>query len=180
MIRERVSTSGVTRGLELEGELAACNMPHDRVAKLSDDMLRRYVSNKRAFDRKFQHVIKGIEEERLRNLAEAKEDTIKRVTAIRRSISPQSNNKVGKDEDSRSRPDYYQLLTSPSCSWSWLLDERENPPPSSIVGRRDISLAIRLATAADWCYWEGRKASYRRLISWYLRLPKVSNAVEPH
>jgi len=61
MIRERVSTSGIVRHLEPEGELAACRMPHDRIAQLSEETIRQYLMNKGKFDQRFGHTIDAIE-----------------------------------------------------------------------------------------------------------------------
>jgi hypothetical protein len=41
------------------------------------------------------------------------------------------------------------LASSGSWSWAWALDANENPPPSSIVSRRDTQEALRLARIAD-------------------------------
>jgi hypothetical protein len=44
------------------------------------------------------------------------------------------------------------VLSSPGWAWSWVLDELENPPPSSIVARRDTEEARQLAGFADWAF----------------------------
>jgi len=40
-------------------------------------------------------------------------------------------------------------ITAGSWNWSWAMDEDENPPPSSIVSRRDTREARQLAMIAD-------------------------------
>ena len=160
MIRERVSTSGVTRPLEPEGELTACKMSPDRVAQLTEEGVQRYIKNKEKFDRQFEHTIKSIEKDRQRNIAKATEDTIKRVTVLQSSISKKRAEEVGgevvkqdvkAERASQSRTKFDQrVLSSPGWAWSWVLDELENPPPSSIVARRDTEEARHLAAIADW------------------------------
>lgn len=157
MIRERVSTSGVIRPLEAEGELVACKMPHDRVAQVTEESIQRYIKDKQAFDKQFEHTIKAIEKDRQRNLAKAKEDTIKRVTVLQNSMKTEmvgegrnGVNPLRKDSRLETRPNFdHLILSSAGWAWSWVLDELENPPPSSIVARRDTEEARRLAGIAD-------------------------------
>lgn len=156
MIRERVSTAGVIRPLEPEEELAACKMPPEHIARLSDHAIQRYLKGRRLFDKKFGHTLKVIEKERWNNIAKAKEDTIKRVSVLRQTISRKNGegaevevvNVHGRNNSKRkSKPD---ALTSPGWAWAWALDESESPPPSSIVSRRDTEEARKLAAVADW------------------------------
>ena len=155
MIRERVSTSGIVRHLEPEGELAACRMPHDRVAQLSEETIRQYLINKRKFDQRFGHTKEAIEEKRQHNLAEAKKDTIKRITTVlQQSIGQkrtEARGEEGREDVSLERNAGQRvLLSSPRWAWSWMLDEWENPPPSSLVARRDTEEARQLAAVVDW------------------------------
>ena len=162
MIRERVSTSGVLRELEPENELTACTMPLERIAQLSEETVGRYHRNKRKFDQQFEHTIKSIEKSRQRNLAKSKEDTIKRITVLQQSISRESGgSRIGEDRHDAERRSQsglkfdQRVLSSPGWAWSWVLDESENPPPSSIVARRDTEEARQLAAVADWATREG-------------------------
>lgn len=161
MIRERVSTSGVIRDLEPEKELTACKLPLEHVAQLSEETVGRYHKNKRRFDQQFEHTIQSIEKNRHRNLAKSKEDTIKRVTVLQQTISRESGDsrieegrhdaKERAERHTQSRLKFDQrVLSSPGWAWSWVLDESENPPPSSIVARRDTEEARQLAAVADW------------------------------
>jgi hypothetical protein len=157
MIRERVSTSGIIRSLEPEEELAACKMPRDRVAQLSEDAVRQYIKDKRKFDQQFDHTVKSIEKNRQNNLAKAKKDTIKRAIALHQSINRKEEDRDNVNVESlepnrtQSRLIFDQrVLSSPGWAWSWVLDELENPPPSSIVARRDTEEARQLAATADW------------------------------
>jgi len=165
MIRERVSTAGIIRPLEPEEELAACKLRPENIARFSEKAIQRYLKGRRQFDKKFGHTLKVIEKERRNNLARAKEDTIKRVTVLRQTIT---KDKFGKgttekknegsdvdvvkvhghnDSKPKSKPD---ALTSPGWAWAWALDDSESPPPSSIVSRRDTEEARKLAAVADW------------------------------
>jgi non-ribosomal peptide synthetase component F len=165
MIRERVSTSGIIRPLEPEGELTACKMPHDHVAQVTEEGAQRYIKNKQRFDQQFEHTLKSIDKDRRRNLAMAKEDTIKRVTVLQQSISKkraEGLREADRDDVDVARPQLnlnasqsrlkfdQRVLSSPGWAWSWVLDDLENPPPSSIVARRDTEEARQLAAIADW------------------------------
>ncbi len=162
MIRERVSTAGVIRPLEPEEELAACKLRPEYIARFSEKAIQRYLKGRRQFDKKFGHTLKVIEKERRNNLARAKEDTIKRVSVLRQTITKDKfgkgtteKKKEGVDVDvvkvhghnDKSKPD---ALTSPGWAWAWALDDSESPPPSSIVSRRDTEEARKLAAVADW------------------------------
>jgi len=154
MIRERVSTSGIVRHLEPEGELAACRMPHDRVAQLSEETIRQYLTNKRKFDQRFGHTKEAIEKKWQHNLAEAEKDTVKRITTVlHQSIGQkrtEARGEEGREDVSLERNAERVLLSSPRWAWSWVLDEWENPPPSSLVARRDTEEARELAAVVDW------------------------------
>lgn len=162
MIRERVSTAGITRQLESEDDLAACKIPISHVAQLSEASVVRFLKTQRRFDQQFEHTIKSIEKSRRRNLSKAKEDTIKRVTVLQQSFQKRADTMEEEDRSdtkiqmldlraTQSRVKFDQrVLSSPGWAWSWALDEMENPPPSSIVARRDTEEARQLAAVADW------------------------------
>ena len=44
---------------------------------------------------------------------------------------------------------HVQNVTVDNYNWSWALDKDENPPPSSIVSRRDTPEAVKLAEVID-------------------------------
>jgi len=151
MIRERVSTSGFVRNLESEDELAACKVSHERVAQISEVTVRRYLESKDIFDHQFGHTIDTIQKNRQDNLAMAEIETAKQVARLHQSISQKHNAPWGDRNSRQNRLKFDQkLLSSPSWAWSWVLDERENPPPSSIVARRDTEEARELAAVAGW------------------------------
>ena len=72
MIRERISTRGVVRALEPEGDLTAFRLPRELVCDISELALRRYVDGAARLARKFGKAAKAIEKERARNLERAR------------------------------------------------------------------------------------------------------------
>ena len=164
MIRERVSTSGVIRPLDPEEELDAFKVPAERIAQLTEETIQRYLKHKQKFDKKYEHALKAIEKDRHYNIARAKQDTLKRVHVLRQTIGKEVEGEIVKGhqaevkaqmkvEDNgrvsgKSKVDW-RALSSPGWVWAWALDELENPPPSSIVARRDTEEARKLAAVAD-------------------------------
>ncbi|KAI0359652.1 alpha/beta-hydrolase [Trametes cingulata] len=166
MIRERVSTRGVIRPLEPESELAAFRIPPELVAEVSELAVRRYMDGCAKFGKKFAKTAKAIEKERRRNLERAKQDTMRNMAQLHTFLNAErdgegegaersSQHDHGEGRSSRAaRADTARgvkegLAASGSWSWAWALDTDENPPPSSIVSRRDTEEARRLAKIAD-------------------------------
>lgn len=150
MIRERISTQGITRPLESESELGALTIDPDIIGCMSELTLRRYLDASAMFDKKFAHTIRAIERDRWHNLKLARKD-IKRDLAVlhhklilsdaESSISSSLTTSCGRRERS--------FTSSGSWNWAWALDGEERPPPSSIVSRRDTAEARHLAKIAD-------------------------------
>ncbi|KAI9062340.1 alpha/beta-hydrolase [Trametes sanguinea] len=160
MIRERVSTRGVIRPLEPESELAAFRLPPELVGEISELAVRRYMDGVNKFGRKFARAAKAVEKERRRNLERAKQDTMRNMAQLQTFLHAGSGKQDAEPgaEDGRSaragKAGTAQgvkdgLAASGSWSWAWALDLDENPPPSSIVSRRDTEEARRLAKIAD-------------------------------
>jgi len=143
MIRERVSTQGVVRDLEPEEKLSAFSIPHENIARFFGPTLARYHSDDKLFRNRFAHTHKTIAKHRDRNLKRAKKDTIRRLGALQRLLHHSDAHKVPSVKVKE------QMLSSPDWGWAWALDEEENPPPSSIVARRDTDEARQLAEIAD-------------------------------
>ncbi|KAJ6631524.1 hypothetical protein B0H10DRAFT_2299906 [Mycena sp. CBHHK59/15] len=151
MIRERVSTRGVLRPLEREAELEAFSVPPAGVGVVSELAVRRFLDGTQRFDRKFAGAIKTVEKHRRRNLERAKKDTMRNMSVLQ--------NFVGREEEQAKKGDASDktvmgikdglLASTGSWGWAWALDGQENPPPSSIVSRRDTQEARRLARIAD-------------------------------
>jgi len=151
MIRERVSTHGAIRPLEPETELPAMKVPSELIGTLSELTIRRYVTGKEIFDKKFARAIKRIERHRLRNIDRASQDMKQHIAALQHYLDRESS-AVGPTSSSTGvdRTTAEVTLSTPS-SWNmaWALDEDERPPPSSIVARRDTEEALKLARVAD-------------------------------
>jgi hypothetical protein len=142
MIRERVSTKGVVRPLELETELDALQLQPQYVGRLSEHTINRFLKEREIFDKKFSNTAKSIEKHRCRNLERAKHDTIKRLGFLRQFLHKS-------DDEAETEKRKESVVLSPLWGWAWALDEEEDPPPSSIVSRRDTEEARKLAEVAD-------------------------------
>lgn len=149
MIRERVSTSGVLRPLELEAELDAFHTPPEIIGVLSELAVRRYMEGKCKFDKKFAKDRHAIQKQRQRNLERSKKDVLKNIAQLQDSHSLQTKTGKGKAHDTVKGIKEGLEAASASWSWAWALDVDERPPPSSIVSRRDTDEARRLARIAD-------------------------------
>lgn len=175
MIRERISTRGVVRPLEPESELTAFQLPPELVGEVSELAVRRYLDGAAKFGRKFAKATKAIEKARRRNLERAKRDTMRNIAQLHtflnsgRSGDHGEGSQHGQGDGSHAasqdghaegssaravKADTAQgvkegLAASGSWPWAWALDADENPPPSSIVSRRDTDEARRLAKIAD-------------------------------
>lgn len=146
MIRERVNTLGVIRPLQPEHELDAFQVPSEHIGRFSELTMRRYLRDRIKFDKKFAHTSKSIEKHRRRNLERAKEETIKRMSILRQTLLRQCGEKATPDNPQGPKNG---MIESPGWGWAWALDENEDPPPSSIVSRRDTHEAMKLAEVAD-------------------------------
>ncbi|KAF9012561.1 hypothetical protein BDQ17DRAFT_1297729 [Cyathus striatus] len=138
MIRERVSTQGIIRSLEPESDLDAFTVPPESIGVLSELTIRRFLEGESVFGKKFSHTVKTIEKHRKRHLEKAQQDGLRRMTLLQNAVDSEKRNEI---RDS--------LKSSPGWGWAWALDEDENPPPSSIVSRRDTEEARKLAEIAD-------------------------------
>lgn len=175
IIRERVSTQGVIRPLEPEEDLPACNVPFEMIGVINEAATKRYLQGQAMWDKKYSHVTKTVARHRERNLKNAGKESIKIMNQLHRrlSVNPSSlssrsstatnsqsasgsfasstnagTNESGSVSRGESITSSSHLLNSPLWSWTWAL-EGENPPPSSIVARRDTSEARRLSKSAD-------------------------------
>jgi hypothetical protein len=121
---------------------------------VSELAARRFLKGTQRWDRKFASAAKTVEKHRQRNLERAKKDTVRNMNVLHNFIGREAEAK-GKG---KATPDADKtvngikdglLASSGSWSWAWALDANENPPPSSIVSRRDTQEALRLARIAD-------------------------------
>ncbi|CAE6468262.1 unnamed protein product [Rhizoctonia solani] len=147
MIRERVSTAGVLRQLEPESELPACNVPLENIGTINASAVKRYLEGQALWDAKFSGTIKSIAKMRIKNLELARKEGRKSMGAFYGALA-NGTIKEGDGEGGGSPSSSVTFLGSPNWSMSWAL-EGENPPPSSIVSRRDTAEARQLAICAD-------------------------------
>lgn len=156
MIRERVSTQGITRTLEHEDDLPAFSIPSKLVGVIPEGVLQRYLAGKENAEKKFTSITKTIEKERARNVERARNELAQRAAALRPYLSRGGHG-------------------APSSTWrfAWALDASECPPPSSIAGRLDTEEALRQAQAKDQCLLLGVAAGSatgsRDASSWVLK-----------
>lgn len=146
MIRERVSTQGVIRPLEPEIALDAFQVPHEMIGNISELAIRRWLKGTASYAVKFASTVKTIEKNRRRHLELSKKEAVRQMAVLQNSI--ESNTRNGSPSTDDADPTV-PFTNSGSWNWAWALDGKENPPPSSIVSRRDTSEARRLANIAD-------------------------------
>ncbi|KAF9486039.1 alpha/beta-hydrolase [Pholiota conissans] len=145
MIRERVSTAGVLRALEPLSEIPALQVPTHEIGIFNKETMARYLRDRRMFQNKFAHTSASLDKKRHRALERAKKDTIHRLARLRQALHKDGNgaDSVGSGSTSSSG------TSAPGWGWAWALEEGEDPPPSSIVSRRDTEEARKLAEVAD-------------------------------
>ncbi|KAF7296117.1 Abhydrolase-3 domain-containing protein [Mycena kentingensis (nom. inval.)] len=150
MVRERVSTRGIIRALEPEADLSAFSIPPEKVGVVCEPVVRRYMEGTKRWDRKFAAARKTVEKHRQRNLERARKDGVKNMSLLHNFIGRDAAAQGDENGDASGTAVKDGLLAmSGSWSWAWALDANENPPPSSIVSRRDTQEALRLARIAD-------------------------------
>ena len=142
MIRERVSTQGIVRPLEPDDKLDALRVPPEMIGVLSERALRRYLEGKALFDKKYAKQLLTIEKQRNRNLDLAKKEIAKKLAQLQELQNGREPRKQG--EISQMLKDGLASSTG-ALGWAWA---DEQPPPSSIVSRRDTDESRRLARIA--------------------------------
>jgi hypothetical protein len=147
MIRERISTQGVIRPLESEEKLDAFTVPPEAIGGISELVLRRFIKAQSFFDTKFASASKAVEKSRQRNLERSRKDTRRNMALLQSSLEKDIKTENGGTSEASTLKQ--GLLASSGWTWAWALDGMENPPPSSIVSRRDTEEARRLAKFAD-------------------------------
>ncbi|PIL33424.1 hypothetical protein GSI_04046 [Ganoderma sinense ZZ0214-1] len=149
MIRERVSTHGVLRPLEPEEEMAAFRLPPEVIGEISELAVRRWMDGSAKFGKKFGNTTKAIEKARERNIERAKQDTVQNMAQLQAFLHEEYEKEKHQGEAKGGGKVKEGVAASGSWQWAWALDGDENPPPSSIVSRRDTEEARRLAKIAD-------------------------------
>lgn len=112
-------------------------LQEDRIGTPCGPSLRRYLIGKEERDRAFSDTIKDVEQERERLLGLAHEDKDKSIARLTSYLTKTTRSDPHKENLERADPVFW--------NWDCLLDECENPPPSSIVFRRDTLEARKLA-----------------------------------
>lgn len=154
MIRERVSITGEIRPLELENELPACTMPAEHIGTVNELALRRYQEGRAKWDERFGRTMKRIQKHRLRNLARAQDESVRNVAQLQMYFFQNAEDEEGAGGGGSGVSASVSIKeglrqTTASWAWAWALDGAEQPPPSSIVARRDTEEARRLSRIAD-------------------------------
>ena len=164
MIRERVSTKGELRELEPPSQLAGCSQPLEKIGNVTETGAKRYLAGQAVWDKKYAKEVKRVAKHRQKHLKLAKEETSVSLEKLKARLDKEKTSSDSGMEGNRS-PTGSNLLedgdkvdiNSPLWNWSWAL-EGENPPPSSIVARRDtvcgcssgLSRAQMLTSCSSW------------------------------
>ncbi|KEP50818.1 putative lipase/esterase from carbohydrate esterase family CE10 protein [Rhizoctonia solani 123E] len=149
MIRERVATDGIVRPLEPESDLPACNVPLQVIGTINAAAVGRYLQGQALWDTKFSGTIKSIAKTRVKNLELARKEGRKSMGAFYGAVANGMIKEGGGEHEGETSPSSsVTFLGSANWSMGWAL-EGENPPPSSIVSRRDTAEARQLAICAD-------------------------------
>jgi hypothetical protein len=139
MIRERVSTQGIIRPLEAEKDIPALQVPLEKIGVITELAVRRYLDGRSKFDKKFSSTIEKIERLRNHNLERAKKDTMRNLAQLQQYLQCEDDvNPDGLGDHTKKGIKEGLAAASGSWCWAWALDCDENPPPSSIVSRRDV------------------------------------------
>lgn len=138
MLRERVATNGQIRPLEDESELTALNWPTEMTCVITEPCARRYLEGQAIWDQKYAKTAKKVAVQREKQIRQAQKETERLVAEMEARLkkNPQSASVDGPGATDDTMG--HALLNAPSFSWAWAL-EGENPPPSSLVARRDTA-----------------------------------------
>ncbi|KAG8806396.1 hypothetical protein FRC17_005038, partial [Serendipita sp. 399] len=139
MIRERVSTKGIVRDMEPESECSALEMTIENIGMVNELGVKRYLDAQTVWEKKFKDALKSIAKHRKRHIDAAEAEDNSRISKLKATVLSKE-----KDDEERNK-----VLNSANWSWAWVIDGNENPPPSSIVARRDTAEARRLSKFAD-------------------------------
>lgn len=131
--------------MEPSSDITALNWPAEMTCVVTEPCARRYLEGQAIWDEKYAKTAKKVKEKRERHVLKAAKDTEKLVVEMEKRLKRASTFGVGNgngngsegsgSEDGNGR---HPLLNDPLFSWGWALDG-ENPPPSSLVARRDTA-----------------------------------------
>lgn len=159
MLRERVATNGQIRPLEDESKLTALNWPTEMTCVITEPCARRYLEGQAIWDQKYAKAAKKVAAQREKQIQRAQKETEKLVVEMEARLKKgsqfagaapgNSDDAPASGVEATDNATGHALLNAPSFSWAWAL-EGENPPPSSLVSRRDTSGK----TYSDHTGWE--------------------------
>lgn len=112
--------------MERESEIRACNWPPELIGVITAGAARRYLEGQKKWDRKYARAAAQVARQRDKNIQRSQKETAQQIGKLQE--------KLGSDDAAEART----LLNAPGFSLAWALDG-ENPPPSSLVSRRDTA-----------------------------------------
>ncbi|GAA5850059.1 hypothetical protein JCM8547_000999 [Rhodosporidiobolus lusitaniae] len=179
MIRERISVTGVVRPMEPVEQMNALQLDKEDIGLIKEAPVKRYLAGRAIWDRKFHRTYKKVQKERERHLEKSMKEEASRITKRVEQLSQNSHDKrpsssssgPAAPDPSAINPDRASRVTdSPEpmegesgarvgrrasmaevpigLQGSWDL-HGENPPPSSLAGRKDTAEARKLAKVLD-------------------------------
>ncbi|GAA5832209.1 hypothetical protein JCM11251_004280 [Rhodosporidiobolus azoricus] len=181
MIRERISITGVVRPMEPIEEMSALQLDREDIGLIKEAPVKRYLAGRAIWDKKFRRVAQKVQNERERHLKKSMREEATRITKRVSELAKQQNGKNGSSSSARpvhldpTDPNApvapAQVTESPEpldipgagrrrastaevpigLEGVWDL-HGENPPPSSLAGRKDTAEARKLAKVLDEHY----------------------------
>ncbi|BGP12779.1 hypothetical protein JCM10213_007293 [Rhodosporidiobolus nylandii] len=177
MIRERISITGVVRPMEAIEDMLLLKLDKEDIGLIKEAPVKRYLAGKAIWDRKFRRDYIKVQKERERHLKKSMKEEATRITERVSELSKEEKKK-GSSSSARPNPaildpdtpapvtDSPEPLDIPGAmrgratstasipiglEGSWDL-HGENPPPSSLAGRKDTAEARKLAKVLDEHY----------------------------
>lgn len=114
-------------------------MSLDCLGMVNEFGVKRYLDAQGIWEKRFKDTLKSVGKQRRKQIDEAEKEDSSRFTKLKASVMARDTDDANKNF----------LLNSDKWSWSWVVSGDENPPPSSIVARRDTAEARRLSKIAD-------------------------------
>ncbi|KAF9519527.1 hypothetical protein BS47DRAFT_1358130 [Hydnum rufescens UP504] len=195
MIRERVSTRGFSVLWNPKRiSLVASFLWRNSASLTKKASVKRYLEGQALWDQKFSRQVEKVARQREKKNFEpaGKREHVKMMVGrlqdklerkFRSSTAAAATTDTPPDPDENENAtttennDANVFLNSPQWDWSWAL-EGEDPPPSSIVARRDTAEARRLSKSADMRLKDGdSRVSGNHL--WALVVDRLSAAKSP-
>ncbi|GAA5887509.1 hypothetical protein JCM6882_001435 [Rhodosporidiobolus microsporus] len=177
MIRERISITGVVRPMEAIEDMSMLQLDKEDIGLIKEAPVKRYLAGRAIWDRKFRRVADKVQKERERHLKKSMREEATRITKRVSELAKQKQNSSGSapsaagpsslDPNGPPSPPE-QVTDSPEpldipgagrrrastaeipigLEGVWDL-HGENPPPSSLAGRKDTAEARKLAKVLD-------------------------------